>query len=155
MLLGNSGVGKSSLAQAGVLAALIRQAWPGRRKNAGAWPPAFSESRRWCFLKLQPGTEPMRALVEPFIRHVAVRSDRPAPRNAAERMDRGLVESANTLRGLLDATEGRFRSWGEPKPLGLLPLYRPGRGALRARRGRSAAVSRELLAEALCDHACT
>ena len=29
VLIGNSGVGKSSLAQAGVLAALKRQAWPG------------------------------------------------------------------------------------------------------------------------------
>ena len=28
ILLGNSGVGKSSIAQAGVLAALMRQAWP-------------------------------------------------------------------------------------------------------------------------------
>ena len=32
-----------------------------------AWPQAFSESRHWCFLRLKPGTEPVRALVEPFL----------------------------------------------------------------------------------------
>src|SRR6202034_1024288 len=45
ILLGNSGVGKSSLAQAGVLAAFVRQDWPETAKDAGAWPRAFSESR--------------------------------------------------------------------------------------------------------------
>ena len=33
VLIGNSGVGKSSLAQAGVLAALKRQAWPERPRS--------------------------------------------------------------------------------------------------------------------------
>ncbi len=63
VLLGNSGVGKSSLAQAGVLAALKRQAWPEGDETTGAWPariprqpaagafsssrPAPSRSRRW------------------------------------------------------------------------------------------------------------
>src|SRR6266446_7704152 len=45
VLLGNSGVGKSSLAQAGVLAALMRQAWPETVETPGAWPPAFNASR--------------------------------------------------------------------------------------------------------------
>jgi putative ribosome biogenesis GTPase RsgA len=36
VLLGNSGVSKSSLAQAGVLAALMRQAWPGTAEAPGA-----------------------------------------------------------------------------------------------------------------------
>src|SRR5215469_5044073 len=51
VLLGNSGVGKSSLAQAGAIAALVRQAWPETAEALGAWPPAFNASRRWCFLK--------------------------------------------------------------------------------------------------------
>jgi hypothetical protein len=67
VLLGNSGVGKSSLAQAGVLAAFMRQAGPETAEIPGGWPPAFSESRRRCVLKLKPGTEPVRALVEPFL----------------------------------------------------------------------------------------
>ena len=54
VLLGNSGVGKSSLAQAGVLAALMRQAWPetaeaparGRRCSTTAAAGASSRSSR-------------------------------------------------------------------------------------------------------------
>jgi hypothetical protein len=38
VLIGNSGVGKSSLAQAGVLAALKRQTWPGEARASNAWP---------------------------------------------------------------------------------------------------------------------
>ena len=67
VLIGNSGVGKSSLAQAGVLACLKRQAWPERSDAAPAWPEAFHDSRRWCFLKLNPGAEPLKALVEAFL----------------------------------------------------------------------------------------
>jgi putative ribosome biogenesis GTPase RsgA len=46
ILFGNSGVGKSSLAQAGVLAALMGEVWPDLGEVPGAWPPAFAESRR-------------------------------------------------------------------------------------------------------------
>ena len=65
ILLGNSGVGKSSLAQAGVLAALMRQDWINPAEDSTAWPRVFHDSRRWCFLRLKPGTDPIRALVEP------------------------------------------------------------------------------------------
>jgi len=41
VLIGNSGVGKSSLAQAGVLAALKRQAWPDDAGASNAWPTVF------------------------------------------------------------------------------------------------------------------
>jgi len=68
LLIGNSGVSKSSLAKAGVVASLMRQAWPETDAPDGPWPPAFRDSRRWYFLKLFPGTEPVRALVEPFLR---------------------------------------------------------------------------------------
>src|SRR5262245_62355836 len=67
VLLGNSGVGKSSLAQAGVLAALKRQAWPACDDVAAPWPHLFQDSRRWCYLKLNPGTHPLKALVEQFL----------------------------------------------------------------------------------------
>ena len=66
VLLGNSGVGKSSLAQAGALAALKRQAWPERVGAPGTWPQVFQDSRSWCFLTLKPGTGPLKALVELF-----------------------------------------------------------------------------------------
>ena len=86
VLLGNSGVGKSSLAQAGVLAALKRQAWPEGVAAAAEWPHAFQESRRWCFLTLKPGTEPLKALVEAFIDTWQFDADRSRAHKAAERM---------------------------------------------------------------------
>ncbi len=67
VLIGNSGVGKSSLAQAGVLAALKRQAWPKDEAAPKDWPHVFADSRRWCFLTVRPGSEPVRALVEAFL----------------------------------------------------------------------------------------
>jgi TIR domain len=66
ILLGNSGVGKSSLAQAGVLAALLRQRWSDKIKDARSWPDAFRDSRRWSFLTLRPGTQPLQVLVARF-----------------------------------------------------------------------------------------
>ena len=62
---------------------------PGLRPPAmpGAWPQAFDDSRRWCLLKLKPGTEPVRALVEPFIRTWQFDRHRPAPGDAPSRVD--------------------------------------------------------------------
>ncbi len=87
VLIGNSGVGKSSLAQAGVLAALKRQAWPGDARAAVAWPSVFEKSRQWCFLTLKPGAEPIKALVDLFSRHLAIQGDRSRPRRKAAQMD--------------------------------------------------------------------
>jgi hypothetical protein len=67
VLIGNSGVGKSSLAQAGVLAALKRQAWPEGAPAPDAWPGSFQDSRQWCYLSLKPGNDPLKALVEAFL----------------------------------------------------------------------------------------
>jgi hypothetical protein len=60
LLIGNSGVGKSSLAKAGVLAALKRQAWPETAAE-NEWPDVFKNSRQWCFISLKPGTDPLKA----------------------------------------------------------------------------------------------
>jgi hypothetical protein len=122
VLLGNSGVGKSSVAQAGVLAAFMRQAWPEAAGNVGVWPQAFDDSRRWCVLKLKPGTEPVRALVEPFIR--TWQFDPTDPRRETRQTEwiENLVQGRGTLRGLLDATEDRLQEQGQSKPPAFL-LY--------------------------------
>jgi TIR domain len=115
ILLGNSGVGKSSLAQAGVLAALLRQGWP-EQKDTGRWPIVFDLSRHWCFLTLRPGAEPVRALVEPFIR--AWQFDATDPRREErlnEWTDR-LCGGTASLRGLLDATQDRLSELGQSTP---------------------------------------
>jgi formylglycine-generating enzyme required for sulfatase activity len=118
VLLGNSGVGKSSLAQAGAIAALMRQAWPeAAAEAAGAWPAAFNASRRWCFLKLKPGTEPVRALVEPFL--WTWQFDAVDPRRAELQSSwvPKLLDRKVTLRDLLDATQARYRDeLHQPEP---------------------------------------
>jgi hypothetical protein len=52
VLIGNSGVGKSSLAPAGVLAALKRQAWPEHASAPGEWPHVFADSLSFRFLSM-------------------------------------------------------------------------------------------------------
>jgi formylglycine-generating enzyme required for sulfatase activity len=123
VLLGNSGVGKSSLAQAGVLAALMRQAWPGTAKSPGSWPHAFDESRRWCFLRLKPGTEPVRALVEPFLWTWQFDAVDPTRAELLSSWVSKLIDGKVTWRDLLDATEARYRNeLHQPKPPAFL-LY--------------------------------
>jgi formylglycine-generating enzyme required for sulfatase activity len=122
VLIGNSGVGKSSLAQAGVLAALKRQAWPEGADHGGAWPPAFRDSRQWCFLALKPGTDPLKALAESFLDTWQFAATDP------QRVDhqRGWIERLSdgkaTLRDLIDATERRRKELNQPKPPGFF-LY--------------------------------
>ena len=123
ILLGNSGVGKSSIAQAGALASLMRQAWPETVEAPGPWPQAFSESRHWSFLRLKPGTEPVRALIEPFL--WTWQFDAVDPKRAELLLSwvSGLIDGKVTLRDLLDATEARYQDeLHQPKPPAFL-LY--------------------------------
>ena len=122
MLLGNSGVGKSSLAQAGVLATLKRQAWSERTDRAPEWPFAFQQSRRWCFLTLKPGTEPLRALVDTFLdtwQFGATHPERVKHQNGWIEL---LRAGKAMLRDLLDATERRYKELDQTKPPAFL-LY--------------------------------
>lgn len=116
VLIGNSGVGKSSLAQAGVLAALKRQAWPEDADATAAWPSAFEDSRRWCFLTVRPGTEPLKALVDSFL---DTWQFEPTDHQRAKQQN-GWIELLGdgkaTLRDLLDATERRHSQLAQPEP---------------------------------------
>ena len=60
-LVGNSGVGKSSLVQAGVIGSLKRQRWPG---GGHAWPDALKDSRalvsEFAALWFPDATDPQR-----------------------------------------------------------------------------------------------
>ncbi|HEY5064037.1 MAG TPA: formylglycine-generating enzyme family protein, partial [Xanthobacteraceae bacterium] len=89
---------------------------------AGAWPQAFKDSRAWCVLTLRPGTEPVRALVEPFIR--TWQFDPTDPRRETRQTEwiENLSQGRGTLRGLLDATQDRLQEQGQSKPPAFL-LY--------------------------------
>ena len=112
VLLGNSGVGKSSVAQAGVLAALKRQVWP----EGADWPHAFRESRRWCFLTLKPGTEPLKALVEAFLDTWRLGSTDPERVKQQNGWIELLRDGKAMLRDLLDASERRYKELDRIEP---------------------------------------
>jgi formylglycine-generating enzyme required for sulfatase activity len=116
VLLGNSGVGKSSLAQAGILAALKRQAWPEGANKAPTWPHVFRESRRWCFLTLKPGTEPLKALVESFLDTWQLGATDPERVKQQNGWIALLRDGKAMLRDLLDATERRYKELDRAKP---------------------------------------
>lgn len=63
-LVGNSGVGKSSVARAGVIASLRSQLWPGDLNHP--WPEYLSDSAYWLAIEVVPGERPLLSLVRAF-----------------------------------------------------------------------------------------
>lgn len=72
VLIGASGVGKSSVAQAGVLAALKSQRWPGEQNDS--WPAELADSRAWLQLAIRLGESPLKELALGFVSLVVERS---------------------------------------------------------------------------------
>jgi formylglycine-generating enzyme required for sulfatase activity len=151
VLIGNSGVGKSSLAQAGVLAALKRQAWPEDAGAPSAWPVIFRDSRQWCFLSLKPGTDPLKALVESFLdtwQFAATDPDRVT-------RQRGWLEALQggkaTLSDLVDATERRRKELDQSTPPGFFLYVDQGEELYVRAEERQRQRFSELLAQALPD----
>jgi formylglycine-generating enzyme required for sulfatase activity len=122
ILLGNSGVGKSSLAQAGVLASLARQAWPEEANEPRPWPSVFNGSRRWCTLKVRPGTEPLKALVRAFLETWQFEAADPDRIKHQAGWIELLRDGRATIHDLLEATEKRYEEQQRPKLSGFL-LY--------------------------------
>ena len=58
-LIGQSGVGKSSLIMAGVLSRLKSQLWP---IEGAAWPAGLKDSRSYLQLTMRPGPDPLKEL---------------------------------------------------------------------------------------------
>jgi formylglycine-generating enzyme required for sulfatase activity len=150
LLIGNSGVGKSSIAQAGVLAALKRQAWPDKAHASETWPAALQNSRQWCFLTLKPGAEPLKALVDCFLD--AWQFEATDPKRVERR--RGWIEALQgnaKLADLIEATERRREELNQPKPPAFF-LYIDQGEELYARAGEGDRRRfSQLLSEALAD----
>jgi tetratricopeptide (TPR) repeat protein len=70
-LIGDSGVGKSSLARAGVLARLKSQLWP---IETGTWPAGLADSRAFLPLVVRPGEQPLKELAREIARLYTPRS---------------------------------------------------------------------------------
>src|ERR1700691_3580527 len=151
VLIGNSGVGKSSLAKAGVLAALKRQAWPEDARAPNAWPPVFQDSRQWCYLSLKPGTDPLKALVETFLdiwQFSAADFERTKQQNGWLEL---LRDGKATLSDLIEATERRRKELDQAKPPGFFLYVDQGEELYaRAEEAQRRRFS-ELVASALAD----
>jgi TIR domain len=65
-LIGNSGVGKSSLAQAGVIASLRSQVWAGDLDRT--WPNELKGSRSWLSVTIRPSETPLKQLAYGLVR---------------------------------------------------------------------------------------
>ena len=150
VLIGNSGVGKSSLALAGVLAALKRQAWPNKARAPDPWPAVFQNSRQWCFLTLKPGAEPIKALVDCFLDAWQYGATDPE-RVSRERGWIEVLRDKAKLSDMIDATERRRAELDQPRPPAFL-LYVDQGEELYARAAESDRRRfSELLGEALSD----
>jgi hypothetical protein len=115
LLIGNSGVGKTSVAHAGVLAALKRQVWPDEDAHR-PWPNVFKDSRHWCFLSIKPGVEPLRALAEAFLDTWQFSPTDPERAKLRKEWTGLLYDGKVALIDLIDATERRQTELGYDKP---------------------------------------
>jgi uncharacterized protein YjbI with pentapeptide repeats len=64
-LIGQSGVGKSSLIMAGVLSRLKSQLWP---IEGAAWPAGLKDSRSYLQLTMRPGPDPLKELAVALVK---------------------------------------------------------------------------------------
>ena len=119
MLIGNSGVGKSSLVQAGVIGSLKRQRWPGDETRA--WPDALRDSRAWAYLSIKPGEQPVRALAGAF---TGLWFEDPTDPARFQRTDEwtARLRDGGSLADLLEATQAHFQRMGMDPPSRVL-LY--------------------------------
>ncbi|HMN70867.1 MAG TPA: toll/interleukin-1 receptor domain-containing protein [Rhodoblastus sp.] len=122
LLIGNSGVGKSSLAQAGVIAALKRQSWLAQAQGARLWPARFAESRRWLFLRMTPGEKPVAELVHQFENEWQYDTTDPDAEKRRGAWVANLLDGSATLAGLVTATLKRLAEIGREAPTGFF-LY--------------------------------
>ena len=138
VLIGNSGVGKSSVAMAGVVGALKRQRFA---TDAAPWPTALQDSRRWCYIRINPGTDAIAALVGGFWKLW----DADLTNSEEVKRKKDWIEDlrAGTLgvADLMDATEDRIAKRGDPPPPAFLLYVDQGeetylQGSHRAAAGR-------------------
>jgi hypothetical protein len=118
-LIGNSGVGKSSLVQAGAIGALKRQRWPG--DGSADWPRELGDSRAWAYLTMKPGDKPMRALAGAF---TSLWFEDPTDPTRLQRTDEweARLNDKGRISELIDASAARFRQLGIEPPRRIL-LY--------------------------------
>ncbi|MEM9179808.1 MAG: TIR domain-containing protein [Pseudomonadota bacterium] len=114
MAVGNSGIGKSSLIFAGVLAALERQGWISRQISA-PWPAALAESRTWVRLKLAPREDPLRQLARTFVAQWMTETDA-SYHDELDKWEARLIKRDSRINDLLIAADAGARAKGVEPP---------------------------------------
>jgi hypothetical protein len=99
VLIGASGVGKSSVAPAGVLSALKSMCWPGADEKA-PWPIGLTNSRGWVQLSLRPGRRTVDEADDCRDPSLAPLSSGPRPRSMPRKWAERLRSGSNTLADL-------------------------------------------------------
>jgi formylglycine-generating enzyme required for sulfatase activity/DNA-binding winged helix-turn-helix (wHTH) protein len=151
LLLGNSGVGKSSLAQAGVLTTLKSEGWPQDAHAGRAWPHALQGSRNWCYLKLRPGELPISRIAEAILDAWQIdRTGREWPQQCAE-WSGALLAGKLALPDLLEQTRRRYAYLQRPEPSGFFLYIDQGEELYVRSEDRQRRRFCELMAEAVGD----
>lgn len=147
ILIGNSGVGKSSVAMAGVLAALRSQGWPG--DPGRGWPEPLVRSRAWPIVRLTPGAMPVKTLAQAF---VSLWLERPAEIEEESLRWQRLLRTESSLSALIDASLRQLAVRMDAEPPDRIVLYADQGEELysRAEPGEAARFS-QLLAEAVAE----
>src|SRR5262245_4866613 len=105
ILIGASGVGKSSVAQAGVLSALKAMRWPVMDGSAASWPKELRNSRSWVSLAMRPGEAPLEALAAAVTRLWQLDAKDPDQAALPRKWAKGLSAGDNKLADLISATQ--------------------------------------------------
>jgi hypothetical protein len=110
ILIGASGVGKSSVAQAGILSALKAMRWPGTDDaKSTAWPTGLQNSRGWLPLVMRPGNAPLEVLAGVFIGLWGLDTKDPDSAALPRKWAKGLAAGDNKLADLIAATQDELK----------------------------------------------
>jgi WD40 repeat protein len=152
ILIGASGVGKSSVAQAGVLSALKSMRWPGAAPAAAnSWPKALHSSRTWVRLIMRPGEAPLEALAEALTRLWQLDSKDPEQAALPRKWAKGLSAGDNTLADLIGATQEELKRREGEAPERILLYVDQGEELYTRASQNDAKRFSEVLAEGLGD----
>jgi WD40 repeat protein len=150
ILIGASGVGKSSVARAGVLSALKSMRLLGVGGEA-PWPSGLANSRSWVHLNMRPGQAPIEALAAAVTRVWGLDLQDPEQAARPRKWAEAIKRRDNKLRDLIDATQETLKKRDGEAPARIL-LYVDQGEELYTRADETDARSfSEVLAEGLSD----
>src|SRR5262249_54713517 len=152
ILIGASGVGKSSVALAGVLSSLKSMRWPGADHCAGnSWPKGLQNSRSWVWLTMRPGEAPLEALAAAITRPWQLDAKDPTQAALPRKWAKGLSAGDNNLADLINTTQEVLKKREGEAPERILLYLDQGEELYTRATEKDAKRFSEVLAEGLGD----